>query len=181
MKLRIQALIAAAGHNVSLKCYLLFGKGFFLIYILALLTVNRALVCLTAIHSCIFCLPFNSHLISIALNGKPIIRLVLRVASLNDLQPDTSFLLICTVHNNQRSVHFLPLLPLLNYWKDWLTTNVRKRRSTFCCQQPSCRQAKIKMVHRGSGVLIRGGAQWPFACPTTSFASSQKSRRQKVY
>lgn len=29
MKLRIQALIAAAGHNVSLKCYLLFGKVFF--------------------------------------------------------------------------------------------------------------------------------------------------------
>lgn len=117
MKLRIQALIAAAGHNVSLKCYLLFGKVFFffLIYILALLTVNRALVCLAAIHSCTFCLPFNRHLISIALNGKPIIRLVLRAASLNDLQPDTSFSLICTVNNNQRSVHFLPLL---NYWKE---------------------------------------------------------------
>lgn len=145
-------------------------EGFFLIYILALLTVNRALVCLAAIHSCTFCLPFNRHLISIALNGKPIIRLVLRVASLNDLQPDTSFSLICTVNNNQRSVHFLPLLPLLNYWKEWL----QPMRAT-------CRHAKIKMVNRGSGVLIRGGAQLLFACPTTSFASSQKSRRQRVY
>lgn len=111
----------------------------FLIYILALLTVNRAFICLAVVHSCTFCLPFHRHLISIALNGKPITRLVLRVASANDLQPDTSFLLIRSVNNNQPSAHFLPLLPWI-FWKEWLQPNQRHPCSTLCCQQASCRQ-----------------------------------------